>query len=204
MGQVGKFWSKVATRAWRRSLELVRLESWERVIVFLIGLIVPALAVWFFVGDSANAAVRALATFGGAGIGAAAMFGWSLIRLPAIMAAEAEDEIEKLRVAGASAEQLRARRVTLGRLLSQGEALRYNCASFDEILEAPIVRWKQETENFLLHEMGEEYLHRFNSDAGAPTDILTSQDVPERNRQLWAWLNKRAYRLSSILEAMPH
>jgi len=203
MGQVRRYWSRVAARAWRRSLELVRLESWERVVVFLIGLSVPALAAWYFVGDATNAWVRALATIGGAALGATAMFGWSLIRQPAEMAAESAEEIEKLKAANASEEQRRAQRVSLGRLLAQAEAFRNRCGSTEEIEETPVARWQKEIESFLRDEMGEEYLHRFNSDAGTPSLILSSLDIPERNRELWTWLNRRAYRLSSILEAMP-
>ncbi len=117
------YWKMVTKRAWRRSLELVRWESWERIIVFLIGLIVPFAAVWYLVGDTTGAAVRALASLGGSAIPALVVFVWSLIRLPAMIHAEGESERAKLAAQIESAAAKRAVREELGGFLDEGNQL---------------------------------------------------------------------------------
>ena len=77
--------------------------------MFLIGLIVPAFAAWYFAGDSTPGIVRALATIGGAALGAAVMCGWGLLKLPAVMEAEAKAEQER-QAAQFETEQWRAQR----------------------------------------------------------------------------------------------
>lgn len=198
---VGSYWKGVAKRAWRRSIELVRLESGERVIVFLIGLVVPAIVVWFWLGDSVGASVRALAAIGGSGLAALAIFAWSLVRLPSVMAAEQASEIERLEAQQESAESLKAKRVALGQLLSQAEAIKRDCTQSEPVSEHMVTEWYERACKFLTDEMGEEYLHRFQSDAGTPPMEISGPI--QRNRDLWAWANRRAYRLNTILEAMP-
>ena len=120
---VGIYWRRVASRAWRRGLEMVRVESFERIIVFLIGLLIPAAAVWYLVGDQAGAAVRFLASLGGSAIAALIVFSWGLMKLPAEMEAEAEQE--RLRIAAQlqSEDQKRRRREALGELLASATSI---------------------------------------------------------------------------------
>jgi hypothetical protein len=66
-----------------------------------------------------------------------------------------------------------------------------------------LAEWYERTRAFLIEEMGEEYLHRFESSAGLLAfGMDTKVEAPERNRQVWTWLNQRATRLNQLLEAM--
>ena len=177
------------------------MESGERVFVFLIGLIVPAVAVWFWLSDSVGASVRVLASLGGSGLAALAVFLWSLIRLPSVMAAEQAAAIEALEAERESAESLKQKSVALGQLLSQAEGIKRDSAKPEPANEHMVTEWYERACSFLTNEMGEEYLHRFQSDAGTPSMEISGPI--RRNCDLWAWANRRAYRLNTMLEAMP-
>ena len=135
---VGIYWRRVASLAWRRGLEMVRVESFERIIVFLIGLFIPAAAVWYLVGDQAGAAVRFLASLTGSAIAALIVFSWGLMKLPA----EMEAEEERLRIAAQlqSEDQKRRRREALGEVLASATSIAqaYTTAEYelDVIIES--------------------------------------------------------------------
>ena len=179
----------------------MRLESGERVAVFLVGLLFPAVAVWFWLGDSVGASIRLLAAIGGSALAALVAFVWSLIRLPSVIDAEKSAEIEALADQRESMESLKKKRVALGQLLSQAEHIKRDCSLAEPVDEHMVSEWYARTQRFLVDDLGEEYLHRFLSDAGTPPVEITGPI--QRNRELWAWANRRAYRLNTFLEAMP-
>ena len=146
------YWRRVSRRAWRRSLELARLESWERVLVFLIGLLVPAFSVWFWVGKDAATTIRLLASLGASFLIIATMFGWSLLKLPAIMEAEAAEERARL-TAQIETQALRTqRREELAAYLAQGTHFRELVRmAFDSDQAAPQEEANQWFVGALLH-----------------------------------------------------
>lgn len=73
--------------------------------------------VWHFVGDAEGAAVRSLAAVGGSGISAALIFGWYLLKFPAVLEGEAENERLRILAQLESENQQRSRREALGESL---------------------------------------------------------------------------------------
>jgi hypothetical protein len=173
---VGSYWKSVAKRAWRRGLEMVRMESFERVVVFLIGLLIPAVAVWYFVGDTAGATVRALAALGGSAIGAVLIFGWNLVRLPAVMAAEAEVERQRIAEQLESEEARRRKCDALGEFIARGSALRRQCAVPDGLIpDLQSQEWLDELVDYLETNLGPAYAARVHETAAVPMG-MTSLD----------------------------
>ena len=195
-----EYWARVAKRAWRRSLELVRWESRERVVVFLVGLAVPFAAVWYFVGDGAGASVRALASIGGSAIAVLLVFGWSLLRLPALMDSEKAAELAKLKLQQDTAEDLKQKRLALGRLLADIEQIKLDCHGPEPVDENALNDFNRRARQYVHDALGEDYVHRFASDAGTPSNMLAGGDILPRNANSWGWANKRAYRLHAFLE----
>lgn len=200
-----EYWRKISVRAWKDAAKGVGLESREKLVIAVIGQIILAALIYLALGEGTlkssepvrllSAAVP-LAIFPG-------LFFWNLATVPPKLDREREAEIEILALQKESVESLRARRVSLGQLLSQAEHIKGQCASETPVDEHMVSEWFQRTRIFLANDLGEEYLHTFESDAGTPPLVLTAQAVPERNRELWAWANRRAFRLHAILEAMP-
>ena len=170
--------------------------------MFLIGVFVPAVVVWLWVGEDAATTLRVFASLGASFIAVALMFFWSLIRLPSVMALEQVAAIKALEEQRESADSLKQKRVALGQLLSQAEGIKRDCDQPVAVDENMITEWYERACVFLTHEMGEEYLHRFQSDAGTPPMQISG--MIQRNCDVWAWANRRAYRLNTMLEAMPH
>lgn len=173
---VWSYWKRVAKRAWRRSLELVRLESWERVVVFLIGLLLPAAATWFLIGHSTDAPIRALASLGASAIAAALLFGWSLLKLPAVMESEAEEERARLAAQLETEEARRRKRDTLGEFIARGSALRNQCGNLDApVPDVQSQQWLDELVEYLEANLGRAYASRLHEPAAVPMG-MTSLD----------------------------
>ena len=171
---VRTYWKGVAKRAWRRSLEIVRLESGERVFVFLIGLLVPAIAVWFFVGDSVAVEVRALASIGASAVAVLVVFGWSLLKLPAVMESEAEQERERL--AAQLETQERKKRILddLGRFMMTGAQWKRAMSDLDN--EPPYEQanqWLAELHAYLGESLGVAYVARVDEAAAMPMGMTS-------------------------------
>jgi hypothetical protein len=111
---------------------------------------------------------------------------------------EDQRKLAQLKTSG----DLRSQRRDLGRLLSQCEHIIEQCDTPVPVNEPMVEEWFRRTVEFLANDLGEEYVHRFRSDAGLNPLVLTSPSVPERNRDLWAFLHRRAARLHSFLEEM--
>ena len=118
MGQVSSYWSKGAARAWRQSLELVLLERWKRTTVFLIVLLIPAIAVWLLIGDYAATTIRVLASIGASFIAIVVMFLWRFIELQATINAEEEALRKELDDQKETAERRRQKQDRLGEFLA--------------------------------------------------------------------------------------
>ena len=118
MGHFSSYWSKVAARAWRQSLELVLLERWKRTTVFIIVLLIPAIAVWLLIGDYSATTIRVLASIGARFIAIVVMFLWSFIELQATINAEEEALRKELDDQKETAERRRQKQDRLGEFLA--------------------------------------------------------------------------------------
>lgn len=200
---MGSYWKRVTSRAWRQSLELVRLESWKRIVVFLIGLLIPAFAAWYITGDSVTNGVRVLATLGGAFIGAAMMFAWNLIKLPAVMNAEAEAEREKVAAQLETQERRAERREALGKALASANIIadRFcsNAADIDAVKAERDV-WRDQCA-----ELAEQYLDgAHHALLWSNTGIVIGEPMLSPDRMGgWRWITYRAIRLQQIIASLP-
>ena len=199
---VGSYWRRVASRAWRRGLEMVRVESFERIIKFLIGLLIPAAAVWYLVGDQAGAAVRFLASLAGSAIAALIVFSWGLMKLPAEMEAEAEQE--RLRIAAQlqSEDHKRRRREAPGELLASAISIAqaYTTAEYElDVIIESADEWGKRA-----RELADTYLDGadralFWSDIGI---LMGEPSLSEDRKGRWRWMSYRAYRLQQIISSL--
>ena len=172
------YWNRVARRAWRRSLEIVRLESSERIFVFLIGILVPAIAVWLWIGDTSGASVRLLASLGAGAVAVFLVFVWSLLKLPAIMEAEAEVERQRIAKLVETQEERKRLRESLGQFMSQGTALRIRCSNQTEPApEDEANRWYGDLISFLETNLGPDYAARIQDNASVPLGMSSLQEL---------------------------
>jgi hypothetical protein len=95
---------------------------------------------------------------------------------------------------------IKNRRQKLAEFLRQAETLKNLCGSSHVLDEHLIEVWWNDVTTFLATEFGEDQLQVFKSDSGAPSNILVGPDIPQRNRDSWAWLNRRTFRLLVMLE----
>ena len=158
---MGEYWKRVLRLAWRRALEIVRLESWERRFVLFVTIVIPAAAAWFLIGDHAGSAVRALATLGASAIAVFAIFAWSVLKLPAVMATEAAAEREALEAQLQTQQRKHAIREELGRFMAEGRKFRENLA--DPINDPPYEQanqWLRDLHSYLNENLGASYVTR--------------------------------------------
>lgn len=170
------YWRKVFQRAWRRALELARVESRERIAVFLIAIAFPAFVTWHLVGDHAGAVVRALAAVGGSATAVLVIFVWNVLKLPAEMEKEAAAETAKIAAQIESQEHRKAVREEIGRFLASGTALRRQCANTNE--PAPkedAIQWLTELCQFLEINLGASYVARVNDASAVPLGMSSLQ-----------------------------
>lgn len=199
------YWRNVFARTWRDTAESVGLGTREKVILAVASQAMVALLIYFALGPAALKAsepvrlIAAAAPFAMFPI----LFALRLPRTPATLDAERREEIERLAAAHQTLEKHKEKRRSLGRLLGQCDNLKRLCETAEPVSEPMVEEWFQRSQVFLADELGEEYLHRFLSDAGIDPLVLTSSDVPNRNKQIWAYLHRRGTRLNAFLEAMP-
>jgi ElaB/YqjD/DUF883 family membrane-anchored ribosome-binding protein len=97
--------------------------------------------------------------------------------------------------------RMREIRKRLGEFLGRGQQLMALCAN--EKIPPPnkeANEWAEETEKYLGHNLGPEYIARFRSGAGMP---LTASSIVELgHRNLWSELNVRVYRLEQFLSEL--
>jgi hypothetical protein len=84
------YWGEVHRRAWRETLEMIRLDHPMRVVMMLITLAVPASIVWAQTANS-ESWVRALAALGGTALGGLFIYGYQLFAVPPKLASEAQE-----------------------------------------------------------------------------------------------------------------
>jgi hypothetical protein len=199
------YWRGVFARTWRDTAESVGLGTREKVLVAFLSQGMIALIVYFALGPDALKASEPVRLIAAAAPFAIfpVLFALRLSRTPAILDLERREEIEKLTIASRSAEEHKERRRSLGRLLSQCDDIKRQCEEPPPVNEHMVEEWFARTQKFLVEDFGEEYLHLFLSDAGIDPLVITDAVVPERNKQLWAYLYKRGTRLKAFLEAMP-
>jgi hypothetical protein len=65
-----------------------------------------------------------------------------------------------------------------------------------------VSEWYERARRFMVDELGEEYLHLFESDAGLLHMVPTGPGITKRNREVGAWMTKRATRLVGIMEEL--
>lgn len=94
-----EYWRAVRQRAWSESLQAVRWDNMERVLMAFVPLIVAAVAAWYFLGDAAGGFVRVLGTVGATAVLAVVFFAVRMLTVPAKM----HDELSK-RLAAVSSE----------------------------------------------------------------------------------------------------
>ena len=91
------YWSAVARRALRESLEHVGWFPGFKMTGALLAVALSGVLAWYLTGNQASAEVRVLSTIGGAAGAAAILFVVKLLTLPPKLAAEAAEEKERLR-----------------------------------------------------------------------------------------------------------
>jgi hypothetical protein len=177
----------------------VRWESWERIVVFLIGLLIPFGAVWYFVGDAAAAGVRALASLGGSAVGAIVIFLWSMLRLPSVMEAEAEQR----RLALESQLETEAKRQqkieALGQFMAEAEKLQTRILASEVSLIDDVNEWAGRASNFIEASLGTAYAQRFGNDAGTSSNFIVGANITAEQQKVWGWVNRRIERLDQFM-----
>jgi hypothetical protein len=148
-------------------------------------------------------AIAAVATLAWMAFCCAVVWAAKLVAAPAKIAAERQATIGAMEAKLAAENDITERRRTLARLLGQAQHIQRQCASPTPIDEHMLNDWFERTRTFLTEELGEEYWHRFESDAGILGLELSYEGAPDRNRKAWAWLYRRATRLNSFLERLP-
>jgi hypothetical protein len=110
-----------------------------------------------------------------------------------LLSQQAESEKEKKR-----RREIRRR---LGEFLGRGQQLMALCAN-DQIPppNKEANEWAEETEKYLGHNLGSEYIARFRSGAGMPLAATSIVELGHRN--LWSELNVRVYRLEQFLSEL--
>lgn len=187
-------------RALAETLDLVRLNDPFRALLTL-GVPVVALAIsWQAIGQIAYATCAALAA---TLLFALVIFCAKLILAPAKIAADRTAELEKLQALHVSEDQARDRRVTLARLLSQAEHILREGQRESGFNQHMLDDWYSRTRGFLIESLGEEYLHRFMSDTGLPQESSIDVLLGSGMLQTRSWLERRATRLSEILQSLP-
>lgn len=195
------YWETVVKRAWRRSLELVRWESWERIVVFLIVLAVTFGVSWWLIGDHNGAALRALASLGATSIAVLCLFFWNLIKLPSVMDSEQKAEIVKLAADRETEASLKLRREGLGDLLAEANGLaRAFCSDHPvEPIIAAVDDWSARATLFAEHNLDGAHRALLWSDAG----ILSGEPtIDEERKGRWRWIHYRAIRLQEIIKTL--
>lgn len=198
---MGEYWKRVFQRAWRRALELVRVESWERRFILLITIIVPAAATWFFVADNVESTIRALATLGASAFAVLVIFAWSLITLPAVMAAEQQEEIDRLQEAQETAEKAAERRKILGIMLHNANAISSLYRSdtpLDDIV-GMADSWLSEMNQFAEANLDEAHQALLWSNTGI---LIGEPSLPQDRIGRWRWITYRAIRLQEIIKTL--
>lgn len=194
------FWKRVVQRAFRRGLELARIESRERLFVFLVLIAVPAFATWHFVGDHTGAIIRALASLFASAAAVLAVFLWNVLKLPAVM--EAESEAERLSiVAMLKTQQQKAQlRDEIGELMLHGAMLKRECA--DETRpepEAEANQWLAGVIEYLQKNMGVSYVARVNDGSAVPIGLTS---LSGNRAALDSGLRIRLYHLDQFLREL--
>lgn len=180
---------------------MARLESGERVVVFVITIAVPAIAVWFWIGDKPGAEIRALASLGAAFIAVFIVFFWNVIRLPAVLAAEQEEEIARLAEQGETAETIKRRRDAIGQLLVEANGLAGAFCTEQpiELIIAAVDDWRNRTVAFADESLDGAHRALLWSDTGI---VCGMPALPEERLGRWRWITYRAIRLQKIIETV--
>ena len=201
MRQVRDYWSKVASRAWRRSRELVRLESRERVVVFLIFLFVPAVVAWFLVGEDMATTLRVIASLCASVIALVLMFVLNLLKLPAVMDAEAEEERKKLADQQETTEKRRRKQDRLDGFLARGNALMIAALDYAQPPPANEAKeWLGELIEYLEAEFGAAYVARVNDGGTAPVGYCDPAHA--ENHKIYDGIRVRVYHLQEFLKEL--
>ena len=180
---------------------MARLESGERVVVFIITIAVPAIVVWFWIGDKPGAEIRALASLGAAFIAVFIVFFWNVIRLPAVLAAEQEAEIARLAEQGETAETMKHRREAIGQLLAEANGLASAFCSEQPVepIIAAVDDWRKRAAKFADIDLDGANRALLWSDAGI---VCSIPNLPEDRSGRWLWITYRAIRLQKIIETL--
>ena len=159
-----------------------------------------ALASWWHTGA---VAVTPFGALGGVACLFAAVFLTKLFTVPITIAQEERERFLALKSEGERGVTASLNRLEVARLLSAAEHCKNLCASPDPVSDETIELWHGDCMAVLGVVCGEEAIHSFKSDANTSALVLTSPIVPQRNKELWSWLNKRIGRLDLIYQAMP-
>ena len=195
------YWKMVIKRAWRRSLELVRWESWERIVVFLIILAVTFSVSWWLIGDHNGAALRAFASLGATLIAVFCLFLWNVIKVPSVIHAEQKAEIAELAADREAQEVLKSRREALGQLLAEANELARAFCSDQQIepIIAAVGDWLGRANLFAEHSLDGAHRALLWSDTG----ILAGEPtIDEARKDRWRWIYYRAIRLQEIIKTL--
>ncbi len=80
-----EYWRSVRRRALHESLQAVRWDNWERVLMAFCPLIAAALMAWYFLGDATGGIVRLCGTIGATAVLGVVFFGVRMLTVPAKM-----------------------------------------------------------------------------------------------------------------------
>ena len=179
----------------------MRLENPERIVIFLISLALPAVAIWWWVGEDAATNIRILASLGASFLALVVVFAWSLFKLPAMMDAEAEAARKILEDERVTEEQRRLKREMLGEFLDRGLKLMTSAQNYDL---PPCVdegnKWLNELIEHLETNMGRSYVARVNDGSSAPVGYSSSTN--QEHNKLYNGVRIRVFHIQEFLKEM--
>ena len=182
-------------------MEIVRVESWERRVVLLVSTVGPALVTWFFIADRSESVIRVLAALGSAAVAVLLIFIWSVFKLPAVMEAEQQQQIENLQAEKETAETIKYRRETLGTLLHNANQIAKMYLTDQPLSETIEIaqQWKNEAGEFAQSYLDEAHKALLWSDAGI---TIGSPHLPQAHEGRRLWMTYRAIRIQEIIKTL--
>jgi hypothetical protein len=94
---------------------------------------------------------------------------------------------------------------TLGAFMVDGnQFLRRFLDSNDTSVDDDANQWLRRVGTFLIKELGQTYLARFQNSSGAPTVVPAGEAITNDMRKKWVYINQRLARLEQFIAEGPH
>jgi hypothetical protein len=74
----------------------------------------------------------------------------------------------------------------------------------DTTVETDANQWLERVGTFLINELGQLYLARFQNSSGAPIAVPAGETISEERRRHWVYINQRLARLQQFVTQSPH